>query len=259
MTRVITPITHSKLENTNYLKHGFFTKIGGISKELFESLHINSNNTKEVLQNKKIISNHFDTEFLFLPKIIHSSKVIILDSIHKITQFKNSIPEGDAVVTNMQNILIGITTADCVPILFADQNKKIIAATHAGWQGALGEVLKNTIQAMEKLGSNRDNIIAIIGPCIRQQSYEVAVSFKNNFLEQDQHNTKFFINSTKPNHYMFDLAGYVRKKLENSNILNINDVNLDTYTEADLFFSYRRACHKTNGICGRQFSGIMIL
>ena len=150
--------------------------------------------------------------------------------------------EGDAQVTKSRNIILAVQTADCVPILFFDQVARVVAAAHAGWKGALDGVVDSTLQSMQEMGANIDDIITIIGPCIRQESYEVSGDFINQFLLEDMDNSEFFKKNTKnKGKYFFDLPGYVKKLLAKAYVNKIYDVDIDTRVHPN-FFSYRQAC-----------------
>ena len=138
---------------------------------------------------------------------------------------------------------LGVLTADCAPVLFADREAGVIGAAHAGWKGALTGVLESTIDAMEKLGADRGGIVAAIGPLIRQHSYEVGGEFIERFVEADGENARFFLPGERNGHAMFDLAGFIRMRLENAGVLMIDDVGVDTYSD-ERFFSYRRSVHR---------------
>jgi hypothetical protein len=188
---------------------------------------------------------------------IHSSDVFVIDDESKIPSAANR-PKADAIVTNLKNLIIGLFTADCTPILFFDEKNSVIAAAHAGWRGAFGDVVKNTILAMQNLGTKPENIVALIGPTIRQKSYQISKEFYDNFLGADENNQKFFIADSKPNHYLFDLLGYVKNKLHNAGIKNISDDEIDTYSNPEKLFSYRRSSHLGEADCGRNISLIQI-
>jgi len=160
-------------------------------------------------------------------------------------------------VTSTPGLAIGVTTADCGPILFVDPNARVIGAAHAGWKGALTGVLESTIKAMEKLGADRSGIVAAIGPLIRQQSYEVGGEFVERFLDADAGNAVFFIPSERQGHAMFDLAGFIRMRLENAGILMIDDLGIDTYSDQRCF-SYRRSVHRREPDYGRHIHAIAL-
>jgi YfiH family protein len=168
-----------------------------------------------------------------------------------------SRPRADAIVTRTEGLSIGVTAADCGPILFVDPNARVIGAAHAGWKGALTGVLESTVAAMEKLGAERSGIVAAIGPLIRQHSYEVGREFVERFIAADAENTLFFIPSTREGHAMFDLAGFIRMRLENAGVLMIDDLGVDTYAD-ERFFSYRRSVHRKEPDYGRHVHAIAL-
>ena len=166
-------------------------------------------------------------------------------------------PRADAIVTRTEGLAIGVTAADCGPILFVDPNARVIGAAHAGWKGALSGVLESTVDAMEKLGAERNGMIAAIGPLIRQPSYEVGAEFVERFIDTDTDNALFFMPSARAGHSMFDLAGYIRRRLENAGVLMIDDIGVDTYSDEN-FFSYRRSVHRKEPDYGRHVHAIAL-
>jgi YfiH family protein len=184
---------------------------------------------------------------------IHSPDVVVASEAWP----QDERPRADAMVTDTPNLLLGILTADCAPVLFADHKAVVVGAAHAGWRGALAGVTDATIEAMEKLGARRENIHAAVGPCIAQPSYEVDEAFRARFLHADPDNARFFVDgsSGKPH---FDLEAYVVHRLIAAGIDEIEAVNLDTYAEPDRFFSYRRSTHRGEADYGRQLSAIAI-
>lgn len=163
-------------------------------------------------------------------------------------------PEGDALVTNRPGTTLAIVTADCAPVLFADQQAGVIGAAHAGWRGALGGVLENTVAAMERLGAVRENIAAAIGPTIAQASYEVDDGFRQSFSEEADR----FFSPGRIGHWQFDLPGYVSLKLKQAGIGKTDNLALNTYTNPALFHSYRRATHDGSTRAGRQISAVAL-
>lgn len=159
-------------------------------------------------------------------------------------------PHADAVVTREKGLVLGIVTADCAPVLFADATAGVIGAAHAGWRGAHGGVLEATLDAMEQLGAQRSAISCAIGPCIAQASYEVDDGFKAQFSADDE----AFFAPGKPDHWQFDLAGYAAHRLVTAGAGRVENLALDTYADADRFYSYRRATHRQEPTYGRQFS-----
>jgi YfiH family protein len=162
-------------------------------------------------------------------------------------------PKADAMVTDQSGILLGILTADCAPVLLADAESGIVGAAHAGWRGALSGITDSAIAAMEEIGARRERIAAAIGPCIALPSYEVDEAFRERFVEADPTNERFFITAASDSLH-FDLPAYVRHRLIAAGIDEVETIHLDTYSNPDRFFSYRRATHEKEPDYGRQFS-----
>lgn len=162
-------------------------------------------------------------------------------------------PEADALATDRPHVLLGILTADCVPVLFADADAGVVGAAHAGWKGALGGVTNSTLAAMERLGARRERILAAIGPCIGRASYEVALGFVDRFCAADADNDRFFA-AGKPGHAQFDIAAYVAHRLASVGVTRIDMIDHDTCARADEYYSYRRACLTGENGYGRQIS-----
>lgn len=179
-------------------------------------------------------------------KQVHSSAVFA------VAHAAQALPEGDALVTDRPGLALGIVTADCAPVLLADPAAGVIGAAHAGWRGALGGVLENTVAAMVSLGAEPANIVAAIGPTIAQASYEVEKGFRDAFEEED---TRFFV-SGRPGHCQFDLPAYVAHRLQAAGVGQVEDLGEDTYAQPGRFFSYRRATHRSQPTNGRQISMI---
>jgi len=240
------------------IMHGFFTRRGGASSGIYASLNLGrgsndkpesvSENRARVARDLGVRRDHMCTLYQ-----IHSAKVVTVTEPWP----AKDAPEADAMVTATDGIALGILTADCVPVLFSDPVAGVIGAAHAGWGGALGGILENTITAMTDLGASRENINAAIGPCIHQDSYEVGAEFYDRFIESDAENAQFF-KSGKPEHFWFDLPGFVQAQLDAAGIKSTQDISLDTYAEKDAFFSYRRACHQGEDDYGRQISLICL-
>jgi YfiH family protein len=164
---------------------------------------------------------------------------------------------ADAIVTRTESLAIGASAADCGPILLADPRARVIGAAHAGWKGALAGILESTVDAMERLGAERTGIVAAIGPLIRQHSYEVGAEFIERFVKADAENSLYFIPATREGHAMFDLAGFIRMRLENAGVLMIDDIGVDTYSD-ERFFSYRRSVHRKESDYGRHVHAIAL-
>ena len=228
MTEFLTASTLSALSG---VRHGFFTKnCGNVGFSWAE-------NTAEALESRRRIAVHLgvDSLNLLICRQIHSPDVVCVTKNWR----RSDRPEADALVTNKTGIALGILTADCVPVLFADAENGVIGAAHAGWKGAVSGVLENTLAAMEKLGARRVLIKAALGPCIWQDSYEVGAEFPAPFLAEDAMHRRFFTPASKNGHYQFDLPGYVGHKLQHLGLESIAPSPADTCAAPDRFFSHR--------------------
>jgi hypothetical protein len=240
------------------LRHAFFTRDGGVSDGFYAGLNggLGSNDDPaNVRENRRRMADAMGIapeQFLSVHQI-HSPDAIVATA-----PWDGPLrPKADAIVTRVDGLAIGITTADCGPILFVDPNARVIGAAHAGWKGALTGIVESTIDAMEKLGAERGGIVAAIGPLIRQPSYEVGGEFVERFIEADADNAVFFIPSSRDGHAMFDLAGFIRMRLENAGVLMIDDLGVDTYSD-ERCFSYRRSVHRKEPDYGRHVHAIVL-
>lgn len=238
------------------VKHGFFTRNGGVSMGTYKSLNCgpgSGDNPENVARNREIAMQSLgfaDANNLYTLFQVHSNKVVIVNKIHYEKY------EADAIVTATPGIALGILTADCTPVLFSDKASGVIGAAHAGWKGAMNGIIENTIDSMEKLGANRGYIQAAIGPTIAQDSYEVGSEFYEKFVEDNQANSHLFIASEKSGHYMFNLPLYVTHRLKASGIKSVENTELDTCALQEDFFSYRRNCLENIKDYGRNLSVI---
>ncbi|MGI9380376.1 MAG: peptidoglycan editing factor PgeF [Methyloligellaceae bacterium] len=240
------------------VRHGFFTRNGGKSDGLYESLNCgqgSADQTSKVLENKNIVAQTLDLrpEDLRTVHQFHSAEVFTITS----NDTPSGRPKADAMVTNMPNIGLGILTADCAPVLFAEPNARIIAAAHAGWKGALRGVLHQTVAKMAQLGAYPDRITATIGPTLSQVNYEVGPEFHQEFIEQSLQNACFFYQG-KEDRYQFDLPGFIADSLQKAGVVNISNLGLCTYGSESDFFSYRRSVHRKENDYGRQISIIVL-
>jgi YfiH family protein len=239
------------------LPHGFLGRRGGISVGECAGLNVgfgSKDDREAIAGNRRLaVAAVLPEAELATVHQIHSAEVVTTDQSWP----QGGRPRADAMVTDRPNLLLGILTADCAPVLFADHKAVVVGAAHAGWRGALAGVTDATIEAMEQLGSRRENIHAAVGPCIAQPSYEVDDDFRTRFVHADTDNARFFVDgsSGKP---QFDLEAYVVHRLIAAGIEEIEALNLDTYADADRFFSYRRATHRREADYGRQLSAIAI-
>lgn len=239
------------------LRHAFFTREGGVSEGIYASLNggMGSNDDPErVAENRRrmaatlgVAPDHFLTAYQ-----VHSPDVAIAERPWDATR-----PKVDAMVTRTPGLALGVTAADCGPVLFVDPSARVIGAAHAGWKGAFTGVLESTIAAMETLGAERTRIIAAIGPLIRQASYEVGQEFVARFTDTDATLARFFAPSKRDGHSMFDLAAFIRMRLETAGISTIDDLGIDTYPD-ERFFSYRRTVHRKEVDYGRQVHAIVL-
>jgi YfiH family protein len=240
------------------LRHAFFTRDGGVSDGVYASLNggLGSNDDPaNIRENRRRMADAVGvaTDRFLNVHQIHSPDAIVATGPWE----SPSRPKADAIVTRIDGLAIGVTTADCGPILFVDPNARVIGAAHAGWKGALTGIVESTIEAMENLGAERGGIVAAIGPLIRQASYEVGGEFVERFIEADADNAVFFIPSSRDGHAMFDLAGFIRMRLENAGVLMIDDLGVDTYSD-ERCFSYRRSVHRKEPDYGRHVHAIVL-
>lgn len=250
-TKALLDITKSPLLDGAI--HGFLGRAGGVSEGIYAGLNIglgSDDDRDTIMENRRLATEGvFPGSKLVTVHQIHSADVVTVTGPLPLDQR----PQADAMVTDQPNLLLGILTADCVPVLFYDQQANVIGAAHAGWKGALGGVTDNVVTAMEKLGSHRGNISCAIGPCIAQASYEVDAAFRARFVDADAANDRFFA-AGKPNHYQFDIEDYVAARLQAAGITRIDKLALDTYANEDRYFSYRRSCHRDEQGYGRHLS-----
>ena len=240
------------------LRHAFFSREGGVSDGIYASLNggLGSNDDPAaVAENRRRMAEQMGvppSHFLGVHQI-HSPDAVVATGPWQ----GASRPRADAIVTRTKGLAIGITAADCGPLLLVDPDARVIGAAHAGWKGALTGIVESTIEVMEKLGAERAGIVAAIGPLIRQPSYEVGNEFVERFMEEDAENTLFFLPAAREGHAMFDLAGFIRKRLENAGVLVIDDIGIDTYSD-ERFFSYRRSVHRKEPDYGRHVHAIVL-
>jgi YfiH family protein len=247
------------LAGLNGIRHGFFTRSGGVSQGLYATLNggIGSKDSPEhVAENRARMANALGVrpDNFVSAYQVHSPDVVTVEKPWPSDQR----PRVDGMVTKTPGIALGISTADCGPVLFADGQARVIGAAHAGWRGALTGVLEATIGAMEKLGADRGRIVVALGPMIRQENYEVGPEFVTRFREADEGNKKFFAPSERKDHAMFDLAGYAAMRLERAGVGTIEDLKLCTYAEPERFFSYRRMTKLGETDYGRHINAITL-
>lgn len=239
------------------VRHGYFTRRGGVSEGIYAGLNVGLGSADEkerVVENRARVSRWFDAapDRLATVHQIHSPDVFTADG-----SYAGERPQADALVTATPGLVLGVLTADCGPVLFADPQARVVGAAHAGWKGALTGILENAIAAMEALGARRKNIVACLGPSISRRHYEVGPEFVERFTGTNPAYADFFSPSERQHHAMFDLPGLTLRRLVEAGI-EAENLDICTYpAEAD-YFSYRRTVHRNEADYGRQISAIMI-
>jgi len=241
------------------IRHAFFTRAGGVSTGFYESLNggVGSRDAAaNVAENRARMAAALAVEprRLLTAYQTHSPNVVVAEA----PWTAENRPHADAIVTRMEALAIGVTTADCGPVLLADARARVIGTAHAGWRGALTGVIESTVEAMERLGAARDRIRAAIGPMIRQSSYEVGPDLLARFHADDPESDRFFSPAARDGHAMFDLGGYVVVRLKRAGVGSVEDLGLCTYADAARFFSYRRTTHRAEADYGRHVNAIAL-
>lgn len=256
---MLSPVTAPELYALTGIRHGFFTREGGVSGGLYASLNcgFGSNDDKAaVAENRARVARHLSASYagVTTPYQVHSAEAVIVEKPIGM----DDLPRADAVVTMVPGLTIGVLAADCTPVLFADAQAGVVAAAHAGWRGAVSGILEATLTKMEEIGARRSRIVAAVGPCIHQDSYEVGEEFEANLLALDASNARFFTRGPAGTRPRFDLPGYVVWRLSACGIGGIGIASPCTYTNESRFFSYRRATHRSEADYGRQISAILV-
>ncbi len=241
------------------VRHAFFTRAGGVSGGVYASLNggVGSHDAPaKVAENRARMAAALEVkpERFLTAFQIHSPDVVVAQT----PWTQSTRPRADAIVTREPGLAIGVSTADCGPLLFADADARVIGAAHAGWRGALTGVLEATLSAMEQLGAERGRVVAAAGPMIRQQNYEVGPDLIDRFMAVDLNNARFFAPAERPGHALFDLAGYVLARLERAGLTQVEDLGLCTYADPEQFYSYRRATHRAEPDYGRHVNAIAL-
>jgi YfiH family protein len=253
------PVRAGSLATLAGIRHAFFTRAGGVSTGIYASLNggIGSRDAPQnvgVNRGRMAATLGVAPERLMTCYQIHSPDAVIVGE----PWGGDARPHADAMATAMPDVALGVSTADCGPVLFADPTARVIGAAHAGWRGALGGVTDSAIAAMERLGAVRTRIVAAIGPMIRQPNYETGPDLRARFVAADAANARFFQPAARDGHFMFDLAGYVAARLAAAGIGAIEDVGACTYADTERFFSYRRMTHRNEADYGRHINAIVL-
>lgn len=240
------------------VRHGFFTRRGGVSAGLYATLNCGpgSRDDPEAVRTNRahtMKSLGLGPEALVTVHQVHSPTCVVVEG-----PWSGGAPQADAMATRTAGLALGILTADCAPVLFADPEAGVVGAAHAGWKGARSGVLEATVATMVGLGARREAIRAAVGPCIHQPSYEVGPEFHAALTGDDPAHDRFFRPSQRPDHHLFDLPGYVAMRIESAGIRQIDVLPRDTRKETETFFSYRRATLEGQADYGRQLSVIAL-
>ena len=241
------------------IQHGFFTRQGRTSSGIYGALNcgLGSNDVRaSVIENRNRVARYLGADDGQVVTVyqIHSATALTIDRPFVAGQ----VPKADALVTRTPGVVVAALAADCAPVLFADRKARVAAAAHAGWRGAVGGVIESTVAAMEALGARRADIIAAVGPCIHQSSYEVGPELEAQFVAASPENARFFIKPPGKAKAHFDLPAFVAHQLERSGISEFTPSPQCTYADPDLFYSYRRATHRGEPDYGRQISAIVV-
>lgn len=236
--------------------HGFFGRAGGVSEGIYASLNCgpgSRDNPDHVAENRRRVRMALGAQALATLYQIHSATAVTIESA-----WPGESPQADAMVTKTPGVALGILSADCAPVLFADAEAGVIGAAHAGWKGALSGIVESAVAAMETLGARRARIAAAIGPCISQANYEVGAEFRAGFVEADPANARFFINGQRADRHQFDLESFVAARLAAAGVVKTTRLSACTYARESDFFSFRRATHRGEKDYGREISAIVL-
>jgi len=256
-TSPLDPVTAPELSRMSSVAHAYFTRPGGVSKGLYEGLNtgVGSKDKQEhVTENRALAARHLSADPANLVTVyqVHSADAVIVDE-----PIAGERPKADAMATAKPGLMLGVQTADCGPVLFADETAGVIGAAHAGWKGATGGVLEAALDAMEQLGAKRPDITAVLGPTISAENYEVGPEFIDRLLTIQPDNDRWISASIKPGHGMFDLPGYIVDRLNQQGV-TARWTGQCTYADDTNFFSYRRTTHRAEPDYGRQLSAIYL-
>lgn len=250
-------ITSPLLSDVKGVQHAFFTRHGGVSRGIYESLNAglgSQDDPADVAENRARCAAHFgaDPRYLFTCYQIHSATVRTVSR-----PWDEERPEADGVVTGVPGLICGALSADCAPVLLADQKARVVASAHAGWGGAIKGVVESAIQAMVRLGADPGAMVCAVGPCIGPESYEVGLEFLDRFVTDDPENARFFRPGVSDQKRLFDLPAYVLERVRRAGVPRAEWVGYDTCADPQ-FFSNRRALHRGEPDYGRLLSAIML-
>jgi len=253
-------LTARNLSESHRIAHGFFGRQGGVSQGIYASLNCgpgSGDKRDRVMENRaRALAHLAEGRVASLATLYqtHSAHAVTVEAPWEI----GNAPGADAMATNVPRIALGILTADCAPVLLADDEARVIGAAHAGWKGAQAGVVASVVDAMEKLGAQRARVRAAIGPTISQANYEVGAEFQAGFVERDSTNARFFVPSQRAGHWQFDLESYVAGRLADAGVNRVERLSVCTYAGDGAFFSYRRTTHRGEADYGRDISAILL-
>jgi len=252
------PIEPLRARTLSGVAHGFLGRRGGVSKGVCAGLNVGwgSDDRREAIaeNRRRAVAAVAPGASLVTVHQVHSADALAVTAPWP----DDARPHVDAMATDRAGLALGILTADCAPVLFADPGAGVIGAAHAGWKGALGGVVEATVSRMEELGADRARIAAAVGPCIARRSYEVDLAFLACFAEADPENERFFADGRRPDRRMFDLEAYVLSRLALAGLTRIEALGQDTYSQPEAYYSYRRSTHLGEPTYGRQISLIAL-
>lgn len=257
---MLEPIKIAALSAIPGVSHGFFTRTGGVSEGLYGTLNCGIGSHDErirVLENRARVARHLGAapDRLLTCHQVHSATALLVSEPWRV----DAQPKADAIVTRTPRLALAALAADCAPVLFADANAGVVAAAHAGWKGALGGIIEATLETMETAGARRSDIVAAVGPCISQTSYEVGPEFQRAFTAKQAEFGRYFRVPPGSQRPHFDLPGFIAQRLVDAGIAGIHLSGACTYADPNRFFSYRRTTHAREPDYGRQISAIMLL
>lgn len=253
------PIVSPRLAALPGIRHGFFTREGGVSGGIYAGLNCglgSQDDRGHVLENRARVAAALGQPAAPVVTIYQTHSAIAAHIAEPPPL--EALPKADGAVTTTRGLVVGALAADCCPVLFADATVRVVAAAHAGWRGAVSGICEATIAKMEAAGARRDRIIAAIGPCIGRDTYEVGPEFEAEFVRLDADNTRFFHRPVPGGRPYFDLPGYVETRLQRQGLAGVENVSVCTYANESRFFSYRRSCHRQETDYGRQISAIVV-
>ncbi len=240
------------------IRHGFFTRRGGVSGGIYASLNGGQGSAdapEAVLENRARMASAIGVAPDHLVNVhqIHSPDVVVAEGA-----WPGARPRADGLVTRTPGVGLAIATADCGPVLFADAKARVLGACHSGWRGAFTGVLEATLAGMEDLGADRGRTVAVLGPTIGPDAYEVGPEFVERFVSLRAGDSRFFRPSERAGHSLFDLPTYIGHRLSQAGVGRFVDLALCTYSDPDRFFSYRRSVHRGEPDYGRLIAAIAL-